>query len=87
MVSFLLVRACGVDQMPFRNVSFRFCPGRRLYAGYCYFAPKRHIREVWIHDERFAARLRSMMRIMARRTNAATAMELVSSSERIDVAA
>jgi len=31
------------------------------------------IREVWIHDEAFAAARRlSMMRIMARRTNAAT---------------
>jgi len=30
------------------------------------------IREVWIHDEAFAASRLSMMRIMARRTNAAT---------------
>jgi hypothetical protein len=30
------------------------------------------IREVPIHDEKFAARRLSMMRIMARRTNAAT---------------
>jgi len=30
------------------------------------------IREVWIHDEGFAASRLSMMRIMARRTNAAT---------------
>lgn len=30
------------------------------------------IREVWIHDEWFAARRLSIMRIMARRTNAAT---------------
>ena len=32
------------------------------------------IREVWIHDEAFAARRLSMMRIMARRTKAATVM-------------
>jgi hypothetical protein len=30
------------------------------------------IREVWIHEEAFAARRLSMMRIMARRTKAAT---------------
>ena len=30
------------------------------------------IREVWIHDEAFAASRLSMMRIMARRTKAAT---------------
>ena len=30
------------------------------------------IREVWIHDEVFAASRLSMMRIMARRTKAAT---------------
>jgi len=30
------------------------------------------MREVWIHDEAFAARRLSMMRIMARRTKAAT---------------
>ena len=30
------------------------------------------IREVWIHDEGFAASRLSMMRIMARRTKAAT---------------
>ena len=30
------------------------------------------IREVWIHDEAFAASRLSMMRIIARRTNAAT---------------
>jgi hypothetical protein len=30
------------------------------------------IREVWIHDEAFAAIRLSMMRIMARRTKAAT---------------
>ena len=30
------------------------------------------IREVWIYDEAFAASRLSMMRIMARRTNAAT---------------
>jgi membrane protein DedA with SNARE-associated domain len=30
------------------------------------------IRKVWIHDEWFAARRLSMMRIMARRTKAAT---------------
>jgi hypothetical protein len=30
------------------------------------------IREVWIHDEGFAASRLSMMRIMASRTNAAT---------------
>jgi hypothetical protein len=30
------------------------------------------IREVWIHDEAFAARRLSIMRIMARRTKAAT---------------
>ena len=30
------------------------------------------IREVWIHDEAFAASRLSMMRIMARRMNAAT---------------
>jgi hypothetical protein len=32
------------------------------------------IREVWIHDEGFAASRLSMMRIMARRTKAATVM-------------
>jgi hypothetical protein len=32
------------------------------------------IREVWIHDEAFAASRLSMMRIMARRTKAATVM-------------
>ena len=32
----------------------------------------RPIREVWIHDEAFAASRLSMMRIMARRMNAAT---------------
>jgi hypothetical protein len=32
------------------------------------------IREVWIHDEGFAASRLSMMRIMASRTNAATVM-------------
>jgi ribosomal protein L16/L10AE len=30
------------------------------------------IRKVWIHEEAFAASRLSMMRIMARRTNAAT---------------
>ena len=32
------------------------------------------IREVWIHDEAFAASRLSMMRIMARRMNATTVM-------------
>jgi PAS domain S-box-containing protein len=35
-------------------------------------SPLEPIREVWIHDEWFAARRLSIMRIMARRTKAAT---------------
>jgi hypothetical protein len=34
------------------------------------------IREVWIHNERFAANRLSMMRIMARRMNATTVVAL-----------
>jgi hypothetical protein len=36
------------------------------------YAALEPIREVWIHDEAFAASRLSMMRIMARRTKAAT---------------
>jgi hypothetical protein len=44
--------------------------GRPHWYRYCVvFEP---IREVWIHDEGFAASRLSMMRIMARRTKAAT---------------
>ena len=39
---------------------------------YCLMMLLEPIREVPIHDEKFAARRLSMMRIMARRTNAAT---------------
>ena len=44
-----------------------------LAAGDAPLVPLEPIREVWIHDEAFAAASRlSMMRIMAKRTNAAT---------------
>jgi len=40
--------------------------------GSCVLGQLEPIREVWIHDEGFAASRLSMMRIMARRTKAAT---------------
>ena len=43
-------------------------------AGPLFYVASLPIREVWIHDEEFAASRLSMMRIMARRTKAATVM-------------
>jgi protein-tyrosine phosphatase len=42
------------------------------YPRQCAISDLEPIREVWIHDEGFTASRLSMMRIMARRTNAAT---------------
>jgi hypothetical protein len=47
-------------------------PALVLYASGNYYFALEPIREVWIHDEAFAASRLSMMRIMARRTKAAT---------------
>ena len=54
------------------HISFAAASDCRTIAIYEY-TPLEPIREVWIHDEAFAAASRlSMMRIMAKRTNAAT---------------